>query len=84
MYILLISAGLSNGAQFFLLDIYFKKFPRPPSEIEYFHLRPLPSMSLDDSKPWFSSATIGKNTLAKFVEQMCKDAELPKRTNYSL
>ena len=68
----------------FLLDIYFKKFPHPPSEIEYFYLRPLPSMPLDDSKLWFSSVPIGKNTLAKFVEQMCKDAEPPKRTNYSL
>ena len=41
-------------------------------------------MPLDDSKPWFSSVPIDKNTLVKFVEQMCNDAELPKRTNHSL
>ena len=37
-------------------------------------------MSLDDSKLWFSSVPISKNTLAKFVEQMCKDAKAMNRS----
>ena len=68
----------------YLIDLYFSKFPEPPEQLDYFYLRPLSSTPDDSTEPWFQRSPIGKNTLAKFVENMCLSAGLEKKTNHSL
>ena len=68
-----------------LLDLYFSKCPQPPNALSFFYLKPLPKKPVEREAPWFQSTPIGKNTLAKFVETMCKDAGIKgKKTNHSL
>ena len=70
----------------YLLDLYFSKFPKPVAELDFFYLEPLPLKPemVESAKAWFASVPIGKNVLAKFVELMCIDAGIAKKTNHSL
>ena len=68
----------------YLLDLYFSKFPSLSNDLDFFYLRPLQTKPHDKAKPWFTAVAIGRNTLAKFVENMCSDAEIAKKTNHSL
>ena len=63
----------------FLIDLYFSKFPQPPDKFDYFYLKPLSTTPADSTKPWFLITPIGRNTLAKFVENMCVDAGLENK-----
>jgi len=48
-------------------------------------LRPLPSVPISDSVPWFTCAPIGKNTLSQMTKRMCAEAKIEgNKTNHSL
>ena len=68
----------------YLIDLYFSKFPQPRETLDFFNLKPLAAKPDDPTKPWFQATPIGKNTLGKFVENMCIDAGVEKKTNHSL
>ena len=69
----------------YLLDQYFSKFPKNPDVMEFFYLKPLQKTPVDPHRPWFEASPIGKNTLGKFVQCMCKEAGISgKKTNHSL
>ena len=66
----------------YLLDFYFSKFPKPPESMDCFYL---PKAPTSNEAPWFEPNPIGKNTLGKFVEKMCKEAGIAgKKNNHSL
>ena len=58
----------------YLLDQYFAKFPKSPDVMEFFYLKPLQKTPVDPHRPWFEASPIGKNTLGKFVQCLCKEA----------
>ena len=68
----------------YVIDLYFSKIPCLPSELECMYLKPLSKTPLDETKPWFCLVPVGKNLLSKYVELMCEDAGLEKRSNHSL
>ena len=68
----------------YLLDYYFSKFPQSPNTLGVFYLHPLPKKPKDERAPWFSSVPIGKNKLAQFVKEMCKEVNTSAKTNHSL
>ena len=69
----------------YLLDFYFSKFPKPPTSMETFYLKPLAKVPAKFDDPWFECTPIGKNVLAKFVQVMCEDTGIrEKKTNHSL
>ena len=49
-----------------------------------FYLRPKPNAPADPSFPWFDNAPVGKNKLSTMVRDMCADAQITGKTNYSL
>ena len=64
---------------------YFAKFPKSPDVMEFFYLKPLQKTPVDPHRPWFEASPIGKNTLGKFVQCLCKEAGISgKKTNHSL
>ena len=68
----------------FLLDYYFSKCLQPTRN-NGFYLRRLPKKPSDNGAPWFSSVPLGKNKLAQFVKEMCKEAGISgNKTNHSL
>ena len=53
--------------------------------LSFFYLKPLQKTPVDPRQPWFEPSPIGKNTLAKYVQCMCKEAGISeKKTNHSL
>ena len=65
----------------YLLDLYFDKFPPQAVVKDLFYLRPNKSAS----SVWYDCASIGRDKLAKFLEQMCLEAGISeKKTNHCL
>ena len=76
--------GFEPQCVVYLLDFYFSKCPQP-AKTDAFYLRPLPKRPSSDGEPWFASIPLGKNKLALFVKEMCKDANISgNKTNHSL
>ena len=76
--------GFEPQCVVFLLDFYFSKCPQP-AKADVFYLRPLPKVPSGHDSPWFSSVPLGKNKLAQFVKEMCKEADVGgNKTNHSL
>ena len=69
----------------FLLDLYLSKIPNRAKDQDIFYLRPLPSVPLKESIPWFTCAPVGKNTLSQMTKKMCGEAKIDgNKTNHSL
>ena len=69
----------------YLLDTYFKKFPQPPSTLDFFYLQPRAKVPEDPTAPWFHPNPMGKNNLNSLISQMCQEAGIKgRKTNYSL
>ena len=69
----------------YLVDFYFSKFPKPPNLLDFFYLKPLAKVPVNFDDPWFEATPIGKNTLGKFVRNMCEEAKIEeKKVNHSL
>ena len=69
----------------YLVDFYFSKFPKPPNLLDFFYLKPLAKVPVNFDDPWFEATPIGKNTLGKFVCNMCEEAKIEeKKVNHSL
>jgi len=69
----------------FLLDLYLSKIPNQAKDQDIFYLRPLPSVPLKESLPWFTCAPVGKNTLSQITKKMCGEAKIDgNKTNHSL
>ena len=66
----------------YLLDMYFSKFPRNGLDLNVFYLRPKKNVVGDS--PWFDCAAIGKNKLGAFMESICAEAGVTRKTNHSL
>ena len=66
----------------FLLDLYFSKFPPKGLEMDIFYLRPKQNANSD--VPWYECAAVGKHKLNTFMESICLDAGVSKKTNHSL
>ena len=47
--------------------------------MDYFYLKPLPKVPADFNDPWFECMPIGKNTLGKFMQSICQDANIDRR-----
>ena len=69
----------------FLLDLYLSKIPDRAKDQDIFYMRPLPSVPLGESLPWFTCAPVGKNTLIQMTKKMCGEADIDgNKTNHSL
>jgi len=69
----------------FLLDLYLSKIPNRAKDQDIFYLRPLPSVPLKESLPWFTCAPVGKNTLSQMTKKMRGEAKIDgNKTNHSL
>ena len=68
----------------YLLDFYFSKFPKPANSMDFFYLKPLGKVPINQDAPWFEATAVGKNTLSKYVKLMCDDAGIERKTNHSL
>jgi len=67
------------------VDFYFSKFTKPPNLLDFFYLKPLAKVPVNFDDPWFETTPIGKNTLGKFVRNMCEEAKIEeKKVNHSL
>ena len=69
-----------------LLDLYLQKLPPEAIERDIFYIRPLDKIPLNDpTAPWYTSVPVGRNTLDKKVNVMCRNAGLEgHQTNHSL
>ena len=68
-----------------LLDLYLQKLPSEAIEKDVFYVRPLDKIPSDPSSPWYTSVPVGRNTLDKKVNVMCRNAGLEgHKTNHSL
>ena len=68
-----------------ILDLYLSKLPTAAHESDIFYCKPMVSAPTDKYSPWYFPLPIGKNTLAKMVQDMCTEAKIAgKRTNHSL
>ena len=68
----------------YLLDLYFSKFPTKAKEMDVFYLRPKKQVGSSIDLPWYECAAVGKEKLRTFMESMCRDAGITKKTNHSL
>ena len=66
----------------YLLDLYFSKFPQKGFDMDVFYLRP--KKSAPESLLWYDCVPIGKHKLNTFMQAMCADAGVEKKTNHSL
>ena len=66
----------------YLLDTYFSKFPPNGLAMDVFYLRP--KRNLVGDSPWYECAPIGKAKLGAFMESICAEAGVSKKTNHSL
>ena len=50
-----------------------------------FYLRPLPTVPVNPSLPWYAKAPVGRDSLNKVVKKMCQEAKIEgNKTNHSL
>ena len=69
----------------YLLDYYFRKFPKPPLSMDFMYLQPKPRVPSDPKEPWFYPNPVGKNTLHSLLSTMCMEAGTEeKKSNHSL
>ena len=67
-----------------ILDLYLSKLRKEGTQ-DVFYLRPLESIPLDPSLPWYASVPVGRDTLHKKMSTMCKQAGVQgHKTNHSL
>ena len=66
----------------YLLDFYFSKFPPKGFDMDVFYLRP--KKFAPESLPWYDCAAVGRCKLDKFMQVMCEEAGVEKKTNHSL
>lgn len=68
----------------YLLDKYFSKFSSRGKELDMFYLRPVAETPTSPVAHWYECAPIGREKLKKYLERMCAEAGLEKKTNHSL
>ena len=66
----------------YLLDLYFSKFSLKSFDMDVFYLRP--KKIAPESLPWYDCAAVGRCKLDKFMQVMCEEAGVEKKTNHSL
>ena len=52
--------------------------------MDVFYLRPKKQVGSSIDLPWYECAAVGKEKLQTFMESMCRDARIAKKTNHSL
>ena len=68
-----------------ILDKYIDKLPDYAVEQDLFYLRPLPTVPVNPSLPWYAKAPVGRDSLNKVVKKMCQEAKIEgNKTNHSL
>ena len=66
-----------------ILDAYFAKLPLQAKERDVFYLTP--NKLADQSKPWYSLVSVGRNRLGSMLKDMCAEAQVSGNfTNHSL
>ena len=68
----------------YLLDLSFSKFPTKAMEMDVFYLPPKKQVGSSIDLSWYECAAVGKEKLRTFMELMCRDAGIAKKTNRSL
>ena len=68
----------------YLLDLYLSRLPPFSFKEDIFYCRPKKQCPSTPSTPWYDSVPVGKNKLSSMVSDMCKDANIPRKTNHSL
>ena len=66
----------------YLLDKYFEKLPPKAFKLNVFYLRQKTNYKEDG--PWYDCDAVGKERLRKYMENMCKEAGIEKKSNHSL
>ena len=74
--------GAGQRCHVHILDLYFSKLPSDAHKKSAFYFRP--KSGTPKEGPWYTSAPVGKNTLADMVCKMCAKAGLERKTNCSL
>ena len=67
-----------------LVYLYFSKFPTKAKEMDVFYLRPQKQVGSSIDLPRYECAAVEKEKLRTFMESMCRDAGIAKKTNHSL
>ena len=68
-----------------ILDSYFEKLPPKAFEKDNFYVQPSTETPDDPNKPWYTANPIGRNTLGKFVKEICDKGNIDgHKTNHSL
>ena len=68
----------------YLLDTYLSKLPAGGADLEAFYLQPLKTTPKNANEPWYRQTPVGKETLCKYLNAMCKEAGLNGKTNQGL
>ena len=77
--------GAGERCHVYLLDKYLSKLPSAAKEKGWFYWQPLPSVPADPKVPWFATIACGRNSLARVVSEMFREAGVSERkTNHSL
>ena len=66
----------------YLLDKYFERLPPKAYELNVFYLHP--KKKFEPNSPWYDCVPVGKERLRMYMENMCKEAGIQKKTNHSL
>ena len=69
---------------FYLLDLYMQRLPKEAKETNVFYCSALQKFLKEEGMPWFSTVRIGKNSLDRYVKDMCLVAGIEGKTKQSL
>lgn len=76
---------VENGCHVFLFDLYISKLPVDAVSKDIFYCHPLPSLLIDEGKPWYTDVPVGQNLLGNMVAKMCEETKVDGvKTNHSL
>jgi hypothetical protein len=64
----------------YLLDLYLSKLPEFAFKEHVFYCRP----KVRPAEKWYESSPVGKNKLGSIIAEMCREADICRRTNHSL
>ena len=66
----------------YLVDLYISRLPEKVKSQDLFYVRPMDTPTLQN---WYTSVPIGRNSLAKMIPEMSKEAGIDgNKTNHSL